>query len=625
MYIRRVRVPSGSRKSQNVYYNLVESVRTPEGSRQRLVLSLGKLDLDPSLHKLLAKRIEDMLVGRSELFETDSKIDKLAQYYSDRIFTLRAKTVEKSTREKKRNFQSVDVDSMDASNVRSLGPEYVGHMMWKELNIDKVLIKKGVPKNLIPIAEALILGRLIHPKSERGTREWVENTSSLFEISGNPTARSLNAYYRTADLLYGCKNALEKHLAQRERDLFSLSESIVLYDLTNTYFEGQCAKNSSAAYGRSKEKRSDCKLATMGLVVDGDGFPKYSRFYPGNQSEPQTFQDIVLSLEAQTGIKEGATIVMDAGIASQENVDWLKSRGNSYVVVHRGKHPDEMDAGDKMDLIRKDIARGVRIEIRGKDVANERYILVKSEMKRRKEESMASRSESLFIERLQYWRDGLDKPRRLKTYESILRNIGRLTEKYPRAARLYHIEVEPGEKDKRTCKIKTASIKWTKKEKKETEAQKKQGTYLLRTNRKDWTDKKIWETYIMLGRIEKSFRDMKSHLGFRPNFHQSKDRVESHMFISVLAYHLMHSIERKLRLNGDNRNWDSIKSILKTHCRVTLEYIASENGELLKNSMRTNSRPEKSHRDIYKKLGLSGKDLDRQLMKYKISGDNRKS
>ncbi len=124
----------------------------------------------------------------------------------------------------------------------------------------------------------------------------------------------------------------------------------------------------------------------------------------------------------------------------------------------------------------------------------------------------------------------------------------------------------------------------------------------LRTNRKDWTDKKIWETYIMLGRIEKSFRDMKSHLGFRPNFHQSKDRIESLMFISVLAYHLMHSIERKLRLNGDNRNWDSIKSILKTHCRVTLEYIVSENGELLKNSMRTNSRPEKSHLDIYRKL-----------------------
>ena len=111
------------------------------------------------------------------------------------------------------------------------------------------------------------------------------------------------------------------------------------------------------------------------------------------------------------------------GIASEENVDWLKSRGNSsYVVVHRGKHPNEIDAGDKMELIREDIARGVRIEIRGKDVANERYILVKSEMKRRKEESMASRSsESLFIERLQYWRDGLDKPRRLKTYESILR------------------------------------------------------------------------------------------------------------------------------------------------------------------------------------------------------------
>ena len=117
-------------------------------------------------------------VGQSSLKQTP-EIDNLAQYYFDRIFSMRAKTAEKSTREKKRNFQSVDVDSMDALNVRSLGPEYVGHVRWKELNIDKVLIKKGVPKNLIPIAEALILGRLIHPKSERGTRERVENFSSL--------------------------------------------------------------------------------------------------------------------------------------------------------------------------------------------------------------------------------------------------------------------------------------------------------------------------------------------------------------------------------------------------------------------------------------------------------------
>ncbi len=163
------------------------------------------------------------------------------------------------------------------------------------------------------------------------------------ELCGLPHSSSLNAYYRAADVLYRCKDELEKHLACKEQDLFSLDESIVLYDLTNTYFEGQCKKNPKASYGRSKEKRSDCKLATLGLVVDADGFPKYSKFHPGNQCESKTFQATILDLEANAGLKVGATVVMDAGIATKENIEWLKKRKCTYLVVHRGKSPLELN------------------------------------------------------------------------------------------------------------------------------------------------------------------------------------------------------------------------------------------------------------------------------------------
>ena len=184
-------------------------------------------------------------------------------------------------------------------------------------------------------------------------------------------------------------------MACKEQDLFSLDESIVLYDLTNTYFEGLCKKNPKASYGRSKEKRSDCKLATLGLVVDADGFPKYSKFHPGNQCESRTFQATILDLEANAGLKVGATIVMDAGIATKENIDWLKERKCSYLVVHRGKSPLELEPSQEMNLVMEDKKTGAMIEVFGKTISDEHWVLVKSEHKRLKEEAMAMRTETI--------------------------------------------------------------------------------------------------------------------------------------------------------------------------------------------------------------------------------------
>lgn len=231
------------------------------------------------------------------------------------------------------------------------------------------------------------------------------------------------------------------------------------------------------------------------------------------------------------------------------------------------------------------------------------------------------RTETILLERLQYLRDGLNKKNRMKLYPSVLQNIGRLKEKYPKAAKLYEISVIPGEPAKRTGKMNAIDIKWEKR----TQRGNGEGTYTLRTNRKDLDDKNIWELYKMLGRIENSFRDMKSHLGFRPNFHQLEERVQSHMFISVLAYHLMHATECKLRKGGDTLSWKTMKEVLSTHQRITIEYISkTEEGLLMNNEVRLDSRQEQEHQKIYAMLGLSGKALNRRMTAHQIRSVNKK-
>ena len=619
MFIRRVTTTNGVTKKKYSYLNLVESVRTEDGPRQRLILNLGDLQIDPSQYKALARRIEDILTGSRSLFEIDQRLERHARQAADKIFARRAEEINAETVD---DFQMVDTQSLNVSSPRSLGAEYVCHSMWRQLGLDAVLRQEGISAHVFPLLEALVVGRLIDPGSERWTKRWVEELSALYELTGTPVRHSLQSYYRGTDGLYGCKEGLERHLADRQKDLFSLEESIVLYDLTNTYFEGRYAENPKVTYGKSKEKRSDCKLATMGLVVDGDGFAKYSRVYPGNQYEADTFQQIVGELEKHLLKQARAMIVVDAGVATKENIGWLKEHEYRYIVVHRGKAPFEIGFDD-MSILKEDEQKGVKIEVKRHERQGEVYLLVKSEQKRLKEASMMGRVEQLLLDRLEYYKSGLGKKYHVKKYPKVVEMIGRLKEKYSRAAQLYEITVvrkNDGGKDV----VNAVDILWKRKKPRYDEATKGEGTYVLRTNRLDLTDRQIWQTYIMLGRIETAFKDMKSHLGLRPNFHQTEDRVDAHMFISVLAYHLMHAIEYKLRLAGDSRSWWSIKTILRTHERMTIEYISKdEEGTHYHNTLRLNSRLEPEHLEIYTKLGLSGKPIERRLLARKIGSVNK--
>jgi len=604
MYIKKVTKNNGHTAKKYEYLHLVESVRTESGPRQRLVLNLGKLDIDPSLYKSLARRIEDILTGQKSLIDLPLDLEKIARSKASKIFSKRAKEVKDS---KTSDYRSVDINSMEISESRTFGGEYLCDSIWNELGLNSFLKRMNIPENMIPLLESLVIGRLVDPGSERYTKEWVENRSSLYELTGSPLRPSLSSYYRGGDYLFGVKKELEKHLSEREKNLFSLTENLFFFDLTNSYFEGKAIGNPKAKYGRSKEKRSDCKLVTMGMIIDESGFAKYSELFPGNQSEAATLPDMVKSMEKNLSGNTDKTIVMDAGIATEGNIKWLKENKYHYIVVNRGNPPFEKDFSD-MKTIREDRNGDTDIQIKRFDVEGESYILCKSKRKTAKEESMRIRVEELFTERMKYIAHGLHKKRSTKNYQKVIEMIGRLKEKYPAAAKLYDVEIIPEKgKESSDTTLKAVELRWQKKEQRTEKERRAEGSYVLRTDRIDLSDEKIWDIYIMLGNIEYSWLTMKSHLGLRPNFHQKEERVDTHMFISVLAYHILHIIEHKLRMNNDHRKWSTIRNVLSTHTRITLSFgEKKEGGGIGQRVIRACTKPEPEHMRIYKIFRLKG-------------------
>lgn len=611
MYVRRVKKRNGSTKKVYEYLHLVESVRTEKGPRQRLILNLGNLDIHPSQYKAFAQRVEDILIGQKSFITLDSKIEKHAQNASRQIFKKQAKEISDTV---DTNYQNVDVNSLETEFHRSLGAEYLCHCIWNELKMSEFFIRQGISRHVIPLLKALVIGRLIEPGSERYTKEWAEKCSAIFELAGFPLRPSLNSYYRAGDKLFSIKDNLENHLSVSEKNLFSLKEKVFFFDLTNTYFEGESLDNPKAKRGKSKEKRSDCKLVTLALIIDKFGFCKYSKLFPGNRYEGNTLADMIKGLQSHLSTKaKDLTIVIDAGIATDENIEWLKGRHYHYIAVNRGNLPFKEDYSG-MQVIKEDVSKGIKIEVKRFTEDGEIYILCKSQGKVAKEKSIRTRAERLFLERLSYYKAGLSLPRRTKKYRRILEFIGRLKEKYSKAAKLYTVRVIP-EKDKPATDshLLTTDIIWSKKTEFYEGEVAREGSYVLRTNRLDLTDKEIWGTYIMLTRIEYAFMSMKSTLGLRPNFHQIENRVDTHMFISVLAYHILHIIEYRLRQKGDHRKWTTIRNVLKTHERLTIAYKSrDEYGNILQQYMRVNSKLEPEHLAIYRMFNLSGIPLPRK-------------
>ena len=610
MFIRESNTKNKKTKTTYSTHKLVENYRTDSGVRQRVIMSLGTLALPQKRWKELTALLESRISGQKSFVEDDEEIAIIADDVLKHNKFIKRQREEIAVNEENQDMQVVDLNSASTSIYRSLGAELIAHTFWEKLGFDTILKDCGFDLKQLSIAKAVILGRLIHPQSEIGNWRWFQNSTSLIEMTPvdlSDTGKDL--FYEIGDMLFEHKEEIEKALFLKEQREFSLKKRVYLYDLTNTYFEGNAKGNKKAGLGHSKEKRTDCPLVTLALVVDELGFPVFSQIYEGGQSEPKTLVDILKKLKTDAGnLLEGEkpVLIMDRGIATKDNIALIIENKYPYTVINRRQ--SEKDYEKDFAAIKQFMGSNQPLAPDGWEAVNNEnsvYIMKKSSDKTacvlaasigrtKKEQGMDALKEERFLVDIENLKKSFEKGNILIPVK-IGERIGKIKAKYPTVGKYYEIDIKSSDDNK-----KVTEIIWAKKPQREQRST-LTGCYVIETTQTELSAKEIWKQYMQLNRVESAFQDLKSELGLRPVYHQTSDRTEAHLFIGVLSYHLLNSIEHVLKTNGDTREWKTIKEILATHERCTIIL----KGEAKKvYGIRASGTPESCHNEIYRTLKI---------------------
>ena len=594
MYIRKsTRVYKGKTYTNHL---LVESILTPKGPRQRVICSLGNLEPAPREDWLaLAHKLESSLRGQPSLEAFDGAT---------------AAFVEKARRGGRRrgseatghedSILAIDTSRVETEEHREAGPVHAGHQMWQQLELDAILRCAGLSERACHLSEAMVLNRLIFPLSEHAMPDWMRRTAMADILGEDLQELNDTDLFRNMDKLYPNRERIEKALAEREKDLFNLDDTVYLYDLTSTYFEGQAKLNPQAKRGYSRDKRPDCKQVVVGLVLDRDGFAKAHEVFDGNRQDRGTVEEMLEALEKRTGKKPGTTVIVDRGMAYEENLQQIRARHYHYIVAgqqaERNPWLDDFEKEDGWEEVirqpspRNPYQKKSRVWIKRQQQGEEVYILCLSEGREEKDRAIRATHEARLLGDMERLRTRIQKGR-LKNAEKIHQAIGRLRERYPRVARYYRIDYDTEQ----------GLLSWQEESDKKAMAAKLDGGYVLKTDRQDLTADEIWRLYILLTRVESAFRSMKSPLMERPIFHHLPHRTQTHIFLCVLAYHLLVSIEKRFLDQGIHTSWGSIRQELSTHQVVTV-VLPTRDGRVLR--IRKAGSPEPIHREIYQTLKI---------------------
>ena len=586
MYIRRVTTRRTTSGETYHSYRLVESRREGGRVRQVALLNLGRhFDLPETLWPVLCVRLGQLLGNQSDLVAVDlpEAVETHAQALAAR-FVARA-PAEVGTVE----FVEVDVASLELVQPRSVGVEHVGLHALAQLELAPLLESLGVNAVTRTMILAQIVGRMAAPGSELATWNWLSERSALPELLDlSLPDLSIMRLYRAADVLMKHQGAIEDHLFGRVRDLFGLEATVTLYDLTNTYFEGSAAAIPNAKRGHSKEKRSDCPLLTLGLVLDASGFVRRSRVLAGNAVECRTLEGMLQDLDAPAG----ALIVMDRGIATEANLVWLRQQGYRYLVVSRERARIQPQGEMTVTTAGGDT---VRVEKVLDADAGEVRLYCHSPGRELKEAGINQRFCARFEAGLQKLADGLGSPRGAKRPEVIQERIGKLKQASFGVAQHYALTLETNPEQTQVTRL-----AWEKRPVSGTMLT-DPGVYCLRSNETGWSEEQLWRTYMMLTDLEAVFRSLKSELGLRPVYHLKAERADGHLFISVLAYQCVQLIRRQLKAKGIDQRWSGLRETLSVQRRVTVRF-KQKDGHML--NVRKATQPEPKLKAIYDALGL---------------------
>ena len=548
------------------YYRLVESYRN--GDKRichRTIVNIGFME-DATVEQLnkIQKQLSEKYQRRQPLFEQEEQ-DPIVKKYVEDLWQRIVASQKLDIQPVEKQARMVNADTLQHSNVGEIGAENICHSTWERLQLTELLISNGFTDEEAQLAATQVIARAVYPASELKTTSWIKENSALCELTGYDIDKlTKDKLYESALHLYKVKDKLEKHLSNRTNELFDLEDKIILYDLTNTYFEGQKRNSKLAKFGRSKEKRSDAKLVVLALVVNTEGFIKYSSVLQGNIADCQTLSAMIEKLAAHT-CGHRAVIVLDAGIATDENLELITQKGYKYLCVSRTKLKDYQVIPNRLTVLMDTKSKQtIRLKSVTTTKSTDYYLEVKSQTKALKETGMKDQFEQRFEAELQKIHTAIHRKGGIKKIDKVHQRIGRAKEKYPSVQHYYNIEVS---QDKATQLA--TNISWQKDETKHDDKTNNLGIYFLRTNLTVQDEVVVWNIYNTIREIENTFRTLKTDLDLRPIYHKNDDATMAHLHLGLLAYWLVNTVRYQLKNHGINSVWTEIVRIGNTQKVVT--------------------------------------------------------
>lgn len=573
MFIRQVKKQRSKTSKVFYQYSLVQTSRIEGKVVQRTILYLGsdKLLENKENRKMVLTILKSKIFRQPELFPQNvpRELIKLALQYYEKYCIKYEQDEENPTSipppPAKAEFHNIDIKGLEVDDVKEFGAEHLCRQMLDKLGLGEYFTSLGMSDEQTKKALIGIAAKAIYSASEYKTSQILEKNSELSACFGYEKKITHKQLYSVSDVLYKHKSFIDKYLYNCITDMFDIKDKLVIFDISNTYFETRKTQSEIAKYGRSKEKRNDCPLVVFTGVINSHGFIRHSRIYEGNKSDITTLSDMINDLEKHSSPDIEHTLVIDAGIATDKNLEELDKKGYIYVCVSRKRIKDyPVDTSEPKIIKFTDRDKNkVELSIFKPGGYNDTWMYVESEAKRKKENSMNFKLRQRFEEDLISIKESFSKKGGTKLINKAWERIGRAKERHNRVSARYKLKVT--EKDG-----KATNLTWTITENK-IKDDKSKGVYFIRTNLKKTEEGKLWDIYNTIREVEATFRSLKSDLNIRPVHHQNDERIEAHLYLTMLAYQLVNTVRYMLKQNNLNYDWKNIVRIMSTQKIQTIK------------------------------------------------------
>ena len=619
MFIKQVK-KKNTKKGKSFYqYQLTQSSRINGKVKHIAILYLGSQPLlqNKENRKIVARMLQAKIYGQNDLFRDNYKpdqqlIDLAGQLYEKYKQTYKAANKEPTVKPSDNNladYKEVDINSTTMESGKEIGAERLCWHMLERMDLDQLLKAKGWKQQAIDHAKIAIISRAIAGYSEHKTARWLKENTGLPDLfNKSPGQITRHHLYAAATGLYEIKQELESHLYTRCLNMFNVDDTLAIYDLTNTYFEGRKTESQLAKYGKSKEKRNDQKQIVLACVINAEGFIRHSEIYRGNMSDSSTLRDVVDGLQRYTpGSSTRQTVVMDAGIASEENIKMLQEHNLYYVCVSPSKLKDYKAQVEEEGPVTIKDKQDNELEVKMLDPKDkpDRWMYVRSSRKTLKETSMHEKLMQRFEQQLQQVEEGIHKKGGTKKIEKVWERIGRIKERNKSVHQYYDINVEHNGTH-------ATRVNYTRKKQPEKNPEEEAGVYFIRTNYPTVEEKQLWNIYTTIRQVESTFRCLKTDLNLRPVYHQKDKYSKAHLFLALIAYQMVASIRYMTTKSGITHSWSNIVRIMNSQKLIEM----SQNTKTGRIGFKQTTKPTNEALKIYKACNI--RSVSERLKKFVV-------